>query len=321
MSETTPIKIYAAPLQSYTTVFYRNAYNAVFGGIDKYFTPFFEENKKGGISPKLLPELDAQLNKGLAVVPQVLAKSPEFLLDFALKVTEMGYNEININMGCPHPPIWKKGFGSALLQQPDAVKEMLGKLFEKFPSMKCSVKMRLGVESTDEWQTILPVLNQFPLEEIIVHPRTAKQLYKGELHWDIFGQIAQATHHKLVANGNIDSIEALSQLTQQHPTIETVMIGRGMLQNPWLPQLIAGTDNGNYGKMAVMREFFNAFNELVAENVTDINIKRNLLHDFWDYPCEMIEKGVKWRRALGKKTSLATYPTMVEEILRYTWIR
>ena len=311
--------LYAAPLQSYTTVFYRVAYHTCFGGFDKYFTPFFEFDNSGVLAPRLLPELDPLLNYGMNVVPQVLTDTPLRLVSFANTVANLGYNELNLNMGCPHPPVWRKGLGSGLLLTPQKVDAMLSYFFQKLPNALLSVKMRLGVESLHEWEAMMEVLNNYPLVEIIIHPRTAKQLYKGSPNWEIFAEMCVKSTHKVVGNGNLETFDHMTHTHALFPEISGFMIGRGWLKNPWLPQMLKNipTDEGN---MERLKDFHQKFHTLVVGIVNDDNIRRNLLNAFWQYLCIHIDGGPRWYRSLAKERSLHSYPTLVAQLLRRNWL-
>jgi len=314
------MNIYAAPLQSYTTVFQRMAHQQIFGGVDKYFTPFFEDNKKGGYAPRLLPEIDSELNQGIPVIPQVLTKEAAFLLQFAQNCKELNYKEINLNLGCPHPMETRRGMGSGLLATPNVLRDMLLAFFEAQTGLELSVKMRLALNDTMLWPEVVEVLNQFPIKEVIVHPRTAKQFYKGVPRWDEFEALAKTIRHPLIGNGDINNMDDMETLKTRFPAIETWMVGRGYLANPWLPLQLKGDTDVKVGDMKQLRAYFEYYYALVNEHVTDKNIIRNLLHNFWFYPCENIEKGRKWRRALDKKTSLSKYESMVNELLQRDWV-
>ena len=307
--------IYAAPLQSYTTVFHRYAWAKEFKGIDKFFTPFFEQHQPVGYAPRLLPDLDQVLNDGLFVVPQVLSDTSAFLLQFARDVEALGYNEINLNMGCPHPPITHKGLGGGLIKRSDVLDKMLDEFFDEKLEIKLSVKMRIGIDDVNQWQPVVGVLNQYPLEEVIVHPRTVKQQYKGEPHWSVFGDVFSELKHPVVLNGDIVSPQNAEVLLSQYSDAKGLMIGRGWLFNPALPEEILGISHADDLKTRIVR-FHQYFYEAVEMHVKDINVKRNLLHGFWQYLSEQFDDGKRWNRRLVKDKGLQSYSVMVRELTR-----
>ncbi|PZX11392.1 tRNA-dihydrouridine synthase [Breznakibacter xylanolyticus] len=305
--------LYAAPLQSYTTVMHRMAWSRHYGGIDKFFTPFFDEHPTGGFDPRLLPELEPAFNQGLHVIPQVLTHSPDFLLKFANEVSRLGYREINLNMGCPHVPVVRKGMGGGLLARPEVVDALLHAFFESCGHMQLSVKMRLGVEALQQWEAMAEVLNRYPLTEVMVHPRTVKQQYKGEPHWDEFARMVDVIRHPLAGNGDIVSVEGGRALMQQFEGVQRWMIGRGWLSRPWLAEELAGCYQPQ-DEIKRLQAFHQTYFDLVEQHITDPNIKHNRLHDFWFYLCENFDGGKRWYRSLTKDKSLRTYMTHVRTL-------
>ena len=132
-------QFYLAPLQGYTKVWYRHAFHKTIGGAEKYFTPFFEEHRSGGFDPRLLPELDTELNRGIRLIPQIVANEPLFMTKAYKAIQEMGYHEINLNMGCPFPMLVKRNKGGGLMNQPEMVSRMLDSFFSHHPQAQLSV--------------------------------------------------------------------------------------------------------------------------------------------------------------------------------------
>ena len=305
--------LYFAPLQSYTTVFYRMAFSSQIGGVDKYFTPFFEKGHKRVYQPMLEPELNAAYNSSMQVIPQVLTDSSEFLIDFSSDVKKLGYNEINLNMGCPYSPVVKKGLGGGLLSKPEKVDELLDAFFSSREHGKLSVKMRLGISDSDEWEPIINVLNKYPLEEIIVHPRTVKQQYKGTPDWEMFGHIVEQSKIPLVGNGDMLNVEVFKGLQAQFPSINSWMIGRGILTNPLLPLLIRGEKFTSIEFKNRCKLFYNQFRSVVELEVHDVNVKRNLYNSFFFYLSDAFENGARIERKLSKAVITDKYALLVYE--------
>lgn len=306
------VKLYCAPLQSYTTVYYRFAHHMVFGGISKYFTPFFEEGKENSFIPSLLPELNSNLNRDFYVVPQVLTRNPSFLIHFARTVGEMGYKEINLNMGCPHPPVVRKGLGGGLLKDPNALMELLEFFFMECPEIKLSIKMRTGLDDHMDIEKLAPVLNRFPLHEIILHPRTVSQQYKGVPDWDALKKGLSILELPVVANGDIFTRPEYQSLQARFPQVERWMIGRGLMRRPWLAQDLTSLSSDSHLKQVI--EFHTVYTEWVDRYVLDINVKRNLLLAFWFYLSESLENGHRLFRNLKKQKLPANYPRWFKEV-------
>lgn len=227
-------KIYFAPLQESTDFIYRNAYSKYFGGVDKYFAPYIVRQNDGTVKKSRLLDIKAENNKGLPLVPQILAGNSTDFIFLAKVLQDNGYVEINLNLGCPYSMVTNKGLGAGLLPQPDKIRTILEDSLPQI-DVRVSVKLRSGLESPDEIYKVMEVLNDFPLSEIILHPRIAKQLYKDSPDLEIFGNMVELLGHDLIYNGDIETVDDLGRLNGLFGGINTWMIGRGILKNPFLP--------------------------------------------------------------------------------------
>ena len=244
------VQLSLGPFQGMTDAPFRNVFKRHFGGIDKFYTPFFtgihkEENAKNLQGE----EIDPRCNDVNTLTPQILSTDADEILRFAKQCKELGYKEINLNMGCPFPRVANKKRGSGLLPYPDKVEAMLEGVFEHIGDMKFSVKCRLGYFSPDEIDAIIPIFNRFPLSELIIHPRIGKQLYKGEADVERFKSLIPYINAPLVYNGDIFSVEGFHHILgviagedPQSPVLKGYMLGRGILANPFLAEDIKTLD-------------------------------------------------------------------------------
>lgn len=266
------VQLSLGPFQGITDAPFRNVFKRHFGGIDKFYTPFFtgihkEENAKNLQGE----EIDPCCNDVNTLTPQILSTDAEEILRFAKQCKELGYKEINLNMGCPFPRVANKKRGSGLLPYPDKVEAMLEGVFEHIGDMKFSVKCRLGYFSPDEIDAIIPIFNKYPLSELIIHPRIGKQLYKGEADVKRFTALIPYINAPLVYNGDIFSVESFERIRRviygglrvkpamtpieetspksviagkdpQSPVLKGYMLGRGVLANPFLAEDIKTLD-------------------------------------------------------------------------------
>ena len=236
------------PFQGITDAPFRNVFKRHFGGIDKFYTPFFTGIHKEEHAKNLQgEEIDPRYNDVETLTPQILSTDAEEILRFAKQCKELGYKEINLNMGCPFPRVANKKRGCGLLPYPDQVEAMLERVFEEIGDMKFSVKCRLGYFNPEEIDAIIPIFNRFPLSELIIHPRIGKQLYKGEAEVERFKALIPCINAPLVYNGDIFSVESyysISETINDGPltgsgtckTIDQFMLGRGILANPFLAE-------------------------------------------------------------------------------------
>ena len=224
------------PFQGITDAPFRNVFKRHFGGIDKYYTPFFTGIHKEEHAKNLQgEEIDPLYNDVETLTPQILSTDPEELLRFAKQCKALGYKEINLNMGCPFPRVANKKRGCGLLPYPDKVEAMFDRVFEEI-DIRFSVKCRLGYFSPDEIDAIIPIFNRFPLSELIIHPRIGKQLYKGEADVERFKALIPYINAPLVYNGDIVSVDSFRRIREMVQPVNHFMLGRGILANPFLAE-------------------------------------------------------------------------------------
>ncbi len=227
------MEIHFAPIQGHTDRIYREAFRKIFGGLDSFYTPFVRV-ERGEIRNKDLRELAGGMSE-VNLVPQIMAGSAEEFRFLVGKVSEYGYRRIDINMGCPFPLITGSGRGAAMVANPVAAQNVLNCVSE-FPDIEFSLKVRLGYDSCSELLELIPYLNSLPLVHLTVHPRTAKEQYKGEVHIDQFSKIYESCTLPLIYNGELKSVADIQQIVSQFPNLKGIMLGRGLLENPMLAE-------------------------------------------------------------------------------------
>ena len=274
--------ILLAPLQGYTDFIFRNAYNRHYNGIDIAVSPFISLTQ--GESKTLITAKDVlpANNNGMPVIPQLMGSNPEQFIHFARILSEWGYNTLNWNLGCPIKHITRKKRGSGLLQYPELVREILEKIIPYIPQ-RLSIKLRLGLNNVNEIYPIIPVLNDFPLENIIIHPRTAKQMYEGEVHHNILQNCLPLFKHEIIYNGDIFNYEDYKTIQNKYPTIKKWMIGRGVLSNPFLPATIKQYQLPSPEKS---KEIFSSFIfDLYSEMLMFLpeNLMKDKAKDMWKF--------------------------------------
>lgn len=231
------ITLSLAPLKGVTDAIFRNIFDAYYGGVDWAVAPFVSTVSATRIKTKYLKDLVPQNNSGMPVVPQIMSKSAVDFMVMAAALFDMGYAHINWNLGCPYPMVAKKGRGSGMLPYPDRIESFLDRVIPVIPN-QLSIKMRLGRHSKDEIIELLPILDRYPLKLLIIHPRTGKQMYEGEPDLEAFSQCLQQTCHAVVYNGDIVTRSDFVRLRKCFPEVTAWMIGRGAIQDPYLPLLI-----------------------------------------------------------------------------------
>ena len=224
------IPVLAAPLQGVTDNVWRMAQHEVFGGVTAYYAPFMRV-EHGEVRRKDLRDVAPERNQGITLIPQILACQPDQALMMVDALRQMGYRRIDINLGCPFPPIALHRKGSGMLAYPDLV-EALFKTLATVEDVEYSVKMRIGWDRNDQWRDILPLMDIIKPVNIAIHPRTGKQQYKGELDMEQFEALLAASPWPVVYNGSLRTIEDIEQTIQRYPTLAAVMVGSGLAANP-----------------------------------------------------------------------------------------
>lgn len=247
------------PFQGITDMVFRNTFKRHFGGIDKYYTPFFTGIRTEHSKSLRTNEIDPKCNDVSTLTPQILSSDANEIVRFAKQCKELGYNEINLNMGCPFPRVANKRHGCGLMPYPDLVNQILDSVFAN-TDILFSVKCRLGHYSPDEIIPMIRVFNRYPLSELVIHPRTGKQMYTGEADVECFKALITSIKAPLVYNGDIVSVESFKRIIEEVKPVSSFMLGRGLLSNPFLAEEIRGIDTGNRRSrlQAFVGELYNA---------------------------------------------------------------
>ncbi len=253
-----------APIRGITDCHFRSLFQRYFPGFDSALAPFINPQRHSSFHPKQLKDVLPESNRTLAVVPQLLHTDPEDFLFLASRLQELGYQEVNWNLGCPAPMVTKKKRGSGLLSFPEEIISFLDQVMPRLP-IQLSIKTRLGYENKDELLALLPRLDDYPLTEIIIHGRLGRQLYRGEIDRESFGRCLACSKHSIVYNGDITTKKVFVELQRQFPKISKWMIGRGALANPFLPGEIKGMENSDQlGRLKSFHdELYSCYRELL----------------------------------------------------------
>lgn len=233
-------QFYLAPMEEVTGYVYRNVYHAMFGDMDRYFTPFIAPTKKKILKTRERKEVAPENNQGMNVVPQILTNDTEQFLDTCNMLIGLGYHEVNLNLGCPAATVVSKKKGSGFLDDIGRLDQFFETVFEEIATLpeerKCrvSVKTRIGMEFPEEFEDIMEVYNRYPFSEIIIHPRLQKDYYRNHPNLDVFGEALKQSAHPVCYNGDIFTKEDYDTFCGRFPTVERVMLGRGVVTNPGL---------------------------------------------------------------------------------------
>ncbi|WP_378187700.1 tRNA dihydrouridine synthase [Aquimarina sp. W85] len=305
----------SSPLQGFTDFRFRNAFQKYFGGIDTFYAPYIRLNGKLVIKSSYQRDLQPDNNTTLKVIPQVMTNDADEFLFVIKYIQELGYKELNWNLGCPYPMVTKRGMGSGLICDPQKIDAILHRAHTE-TDVVISMKMRMGYEHSHEILEAFPVLDKYPLKSIAIHARIGKQLYKGGVDLEAFARCIDATKHTLYYNGDITSITGFKAMQERFPMIDHWMIGRGLIADPFLPQMIK-KDSTEYPKDRF--EIFKAFHDTIYEQYdaalsgpTPIKMK---MQGFWEYFSQTFPNPQKTFKKIKKAGNPKAYQSAVNDIL------
>ncbi|MCP4116603.1 MAG: tRNA-dihydrouridine synthase family protein [Desulfobacteraceae bacterium] len=299
-------KLILAPLQGFTDAAFRQVYPRHFTGFDEAMAPFISTMGEKRLKPSRIKDVLPENNPILPVVPQILGNVAEDFIFLTHHLADMGYTRVNWNLGCPHSKIAKKRRGSGLLCWPDHIDSFLEQVVGAIPC-SLSVKVRLGRNRDDEIYDLLPVFDRYPLEEIIVHPRTGVQLYTGQADIDAFGRIAEKTRHSLVYNGDITEAEGFHRIAARFPMVDRFMIGRGVLADPFLPAAIKGEVRDRSEDLARIKRFHDDLFETYDSNFYGPSHIAGRMKGFWNYLAPSFKGGKKALKRIFKSKNREEY--------------
>ena len=300
------MRYYFAPLEGITDSIYRRLHHNYFPGITQYYTPFFSPTVHRQLTPKEQRELPPANTLGFCVVPQLLTKEPADFLWMARKCCDLGYTEVNLNLGCPSGTVTAKGKGSGMLQNLEGLDRFLDAVFAAAP-LDISAKTRTGFHSSEEFPKILEVLNRYPIKELIVHPRVRSTFYKGDVDMSVFRQAVAASRAPVCYNGNLNTHAQIAAIEAEFPAVKSVMVGRGLIADPGM--LCPGGTNKN-----ALEAFCN---DLLEEYLIAFGGSRNAmfrLKEHWRYLSCKFAGCEKLYKTLRKTTDLGQYKKITATI-------
>lgn len=330
------MKFYLAPLEGVTGYIFRNALDAYFPGTDRYFTPFIVPDQKHALRKKELRDILPENNQVKELVPQILTSDPVRFVETAKALAEYGYEEVNLNLGCPSGTVVAGGRGAGMLADVEKLDCFLDQIFRD-TDLRISVKTRIGIERPEEGYTLMKIYNQYPVSEVIIHPRTRKEYYKGEPHLDVFSELLAMSKHPVCYNGNLFTVRDYEQLRARFPQVERVMIGRGVLADPGLMQRLkslehaqkTGEDSDRKGNgmeqsgseiYRTGKQELRAFHDTIFRQYREIfdEDKNAIFHmkELWSYLVHSFEGSEPYAKKLRKTSSLNEYRCEVGNLFR-----
>lgn len=308
-----------APFQGITDVVYRNVFKKHFAGIGKFYTPFFTGIQKDNSKSLRGEEISPDFNDVKTLVPQILSNTSEEIVRFANQCKSMGYEEFNLNMGCPFPRVANKTRGCGLMADPDRTIKMLNDVCDQIEGIKFSIKCRLGYYNDEEIYAFIDTFNTLNFSEIIIHPRIGKQMYTGEASLEKYKALIPLINKPLVYNGDIFTVvnyihvrnscrDAMNRISSP-----TIMLGRGLLTNPFLAEEIQRIENQRDKKQRLHDFVVDLYVERLRHAGGSPKIIGSM-KELWKYMMNIFDDPQNVWRKVKKVNHLDEYETAVETI-------
>jgi len=300
-----------APMEGITYAAYRSVHSSIFSGVDKYYSPFIAPDSTGRFKLSHLRGLLPESNVGIKLIPQILANDPLAFLKVAEQVSELGYDEVNLNAGCPSGTVVSKRKGSGMLGDLDAYERFLDTIFDGV-KIKVSIKTRMGLNSTAEFPALCELYNRYPISELIVHARDRVGMYKSEPDIGTLAENIGSLNMSVVYNGNIFKASDVFALSEKLPQINSIMLGRGAAANPALfREIKCGAP--------LSREEMKLFHDTMLDKVIADGLSPNFavmrMKELWFYMISMYPNSEKAFKALNKATRYDDFRRCAETIL------
>ena len=302
------MQYYFAPMEGITTYIYRNLFHKHFKGVDKYFTPFVSPTMHGCFTPRERKDILPEHNQGLCVVPQILTNQGNYFVETARQLQEYGYEEVNLNLGCPSNTVVTKGKGAGFLSEPYRLEKFLDQIFREC-SMKISIKTRIGHYEEEEFEVLLGLFEKYPLEELIIHPRVQQDYYKHPVRVPVFLNAMENSNLSLCYNGDLYTVDDERKIKATCPDLERIMFGRGLIGNPMLLEEIRGFgQRENQRLKKFLDELYASYYEEMGNNALF------KMKELWIYMGTLFPEEEKLLKKIKKSRKNKEYLDAVEQL-------
>lgn len=302
------MQYYFAPMEGLTDSVYRRLHHKYFPGIHRYYMPFLSPTVHRCLTPREIRELPPADTEDFYAVPQLMTRCADDFVWAAQQCADLGYQEVNLNAGCPSGTVVSKGKGSGMLGDPDALALFLDEVCSRSP-LPVSVKTRLGISNSDEFPALLEIYNQYPLCELIVHPRVRKQFYDGAVDEQMFSYAVENSKIPLCYNGNLASLKDIAAIEAEYPPVSAVMLGRGLISDPGM---VSPGGTSSEALAAFMEELLDTYIEVFGSGRNAMfRLKEN-----WSFLLPRISGGEKLGKQLRKTTDLSQFRSISTELLK-----
>ena len=306
------MRIDCAPLEGVTGRFFRQAHNRWFGGIDRYYAPFLSPTHTHCFGRKELDQVLPEHNQGIHLIPQLLTRNAEDFLWAAGELAAMGHKEVNLNLGCPSGTVVAKGKGSGFLARYEELSVFLNEVFTHC-TVDVSIKTRLGLADPEEFGPLLELFNRFPVKELIIHPRVQKDMYRYPVRREIFAAALPHCTLPVCFNGDLNTVTDCVSTQQEFPSLEGIMLGRGLIGDPALARKVKG---GSPADLDSLRAFHDQLYESYCDSFKSRRNAMMRMKELWFYLIGLFEDDGKHGKALRKAADDKEFELRADAIFR-----
>lgn len=312
------MKIYFAPLEGITGYLFRNAFHKNFCGVDVFYAPFISPGQEKKMTPRERKDICPENNPCIPLVPQLLTNNAQYFLCAVKELKQMGYREVNLNLGCPSGTVVAKNKGSGLLRDMVKLDRFLYEIFEK-TEIEISVKTRIGLTDASEFEEILHIFNRYCMKELIIHPRLQKEMYRGTPDMETFAWALSESTNPVCYNGDITTLVEYRKIKEKYQGLDSVMIGRGFLSNPFLAEEISKN------LQSESKERIRCFHrDLYGTYRQEMSGEKNVLFkmkELWLYLHILFTNGEKYFGKIKKAQRLSEYDVLVGKLFSHEEIK
>ncbi len=302
-----------APMEGVTYGIYRQIHAEMFPGADRYYAPFVAPDSSGSFKAGAFRDLLPEVNKSVRLIPQILCNAPAPFLRAAEKIAELGYEEINLNIGCPSGTVVAKHKGAGMLADLSGLDRCLHEIFVGCP-VRVSIKTRLGLHSTDEFPMILEVYQKYPLARLIVHARDRDGMYRSLPDREAFSA-ALACRFPVEYNGDVFTPADALAVENRFPEISGLMLGRGAAANPALFRQLRG---GSPLSASELRAFHDRLCDAYLGSGLSPHYTVSRMKELWFYQLALFPDSERAGKNIFKARNYAEYLTAVSALFEST---
>lgn len=302
---------YFAPLEGMTGYRYRCIHSRHFPGMDRYYSPFVVTRDGGIMKEKELQDILPEHNESICLIPQILTNIAENFLQASGQMKDLGYREVNLNLGCPSGTVTGKGRGAGFLrwERRIGLQNFLDEIFAH-AEVEISVKTRIGWDDPEDFQDLLELFNDYPIRELIIHPRTRQEFYQGTVHREIFAYAYENSKNPVCYNGDIRNLQDIWQLQQEYPDLQSIMIGRGLIADP---SLVSRQQGGSVSKDQIWefyQDIFGVHQQWLSGDMPMLHKMKEL----WIFMAEGFTNSEPYLKKIKKSRNLVEFQGIVERL-------